>query len=386
MIAKKRGDYFIRRWLWSIDSVLLLLIITIIGIGALLVATASPAVAERLGLHSFYFVHRQLIFLSAAIFIIIILSICSEKTIKRVSLLGFAICLLFMLLTLFIGDEVKGAVRWVTIKGFSLQPSEFLKPFYIVICASLLAERYTNRGFPSFRVCSALHLIVLSLLLLQPDFGMAVVMTVVLISQFFLAGLSMAWIIISGIIAIIATAMAYTYLPHVTKRINSFLYADNGANYQVDKSLESYVSGGLFGKGPGEGIVKTKLPDSHADFIFSVAGEEFGAIITSLIIFLFFITILRALSRVYKENSLFNIYTASGIIILFAMHVIFNIGMTMKLFPTKGMTLPFASYGGSSTLSFAICMGILLSITKRKDVWHSHKTRKSAAIQVKIPK
>lgn len=369
---KRRGDYFIRRWLWSIDSVLLLLIVAIIGVGVLLVATASPAVAERIGLYSFYFVHRQLVFLGVGLIVIITLSTFSEKSIKRLSLLGFLACIALMIVTLFVGDEVKGAVRWINIKGFSIQPSEFLKPFYIVICASLLTERYNNRNFPSFKVCCALHVVVVALLLMQPDFGMTVVVSTVLIGQFFLAGLSTLWIVAVCILAIISTAAAYTYLPHVTKRINNFLYADSGNNYQVDKSLESYISGGLFGKGPGEGIVKSKLPDSHADFIFSVAGEEFGALISSLIILLFFITILRALSRIYKETSLFNIYTASGVIILFSMHVIFNIGMTMNLFPTKGMTLPFASYGGSSTLSFAICMGILLAITKRKGVWQNH--------------
>lgn len=363
---ERRGSHSVRKWWWTLDSISLALIIGILLIGALLITTASPAVAERLKLSPFYFVHRQFAFLFLASMLIIFISSLSEKALKRIVLLGFATCILMMVIVLFVGDEVKGARRWISLLGVSVQPSEVLKPLFIFITGLLLSEKFSRDNFPGFTACGIIYLVVCTLLILQPDFGMVVTYTVVLAGQFFLAGLSLWWIGAAAFLGIFGGLAAYTFLPHVAKRIDSFINPEATENYQVEKSLESYVSGGLFGRGPGEGVVKSHLPDSHTDFIFAVAGEEFGAIFTSLIILVFLSFILRSLYLMYKEQNLFKIYVGGGIIILFALQTIFNIGVTLHLFPTKGMTLPLVSYGGSSIICFAICFGIFLNFTRKQ--------------------
>ncbi len=362
---EKRGSKSIRKWWWALDNISLMLIICIIMIGALLITTASPPVAERLELSSFYFAHRQFIFLISACFIIFFLSSISEKALKRLALLGFFVCILLMVVVLFTGDEVKGARRWLSLFGVSIQPSEILKPLFIFLSGLILAEKYSRDNFPSFSICFIMYLVVCSLLILQPDFGMLITYTVVLGGQFFLAGLPIWWIALSTLSCLAGGFLSYNFLPHVARRVDMFLNPDITENFQVEKSLESYVSGGIFGKGPGEGVVKAHLPDSHTDFIFAVAGEEFGALFSSCIILVFLAFTLRGLYLLYKEQNLFKIYVGGGIIILFAMQTIFNIGVTLHLFPTKGMTLPLISYGGSSVICYAICFGIFLNFTKK---------------------
>ena len=363
---RKRGSSSVRRWWWTLDSTSLALILGILMIGALLITTASPPVAEKLKLSSFYFVHRQFVFLSLALIIMITTAALSEKNLKRMVLIGFLACIILMCIVLFKGDEVKGARRWLSIAGISIQPSEILKPLYIFLIGLILSEKFSKEAFPAFTICIVLHIIVSGLLILQPDFGMLITYMTVLAGQFFLAGLSIWWIVIVGLVGSAAGVTAYFTLPHVAKRIDTFLNPDGNENYQVEKSIESYVNGGFFGKGPGEGTVKTHLPDSHTDFIFAVAGEEFGSVMTSVMMLVFLSFILRGLYLLYKEQNLFKIYVCGGVIILFALQTIFNIGVTLHIFPTKGMTLPFVSYGGSSVISFAICFGIFLNFTKKK--------------------
>lgn len=379
----KRGSNSLRRWWWTLDNISLALILGILLMGALLITTASPPVAERLKLNSFYFVHRQFFFLILALFIMVVISGLSEKNLKRMVLLGFFTCVILMCIVLFKGEEVKGARRWLSIAGISLQPSEILKPLYIFLIGLILSEKFSKDSFPAFTISIGLHAIVCVLLILQPDFGMVITYSTVLAGQFFLAGLSIWWIVMVGLIGSIGAFGAYFALPHVAKRIDSFLNAEGGENYQVEKSLESYVNGGFFGKGPGEGTVKAHLPDSHTDFVFAVAGEEFGSIMASMMMIVFLSLILRGLYLLYKEQNLFKIYVCGGIIILFALQTIFNIGVTLHLFPTKGMTLPLISYGGSSTISFAICFGIFLNFTKKKP---SNNTQSHTAIFKTHPK
>jgi cell division protein FtsW len=356
----------LKNWWWSVDNIMVALILMLAVVGAILTTTASPAVAERLKIGSFYFVYRQLIFLTIALAIIWIVSGLSESSLKKFALIVFVVCLSLMVIVLLSGQEVKGARRWINLSGFSLQPSELLKPFYFLITGLIISEKFNRKNFPGFAIAVALHCVVLVLLVLQPDFGMIITYSVVLAGQFFLAGISMWWVFISGLLGIVGVFLAYTFLPHVTKRIDHFINPEASENYQVEKSLESYVSGGIFGRGPGEGITKAHLPDSHTDFIFAVAGEEFGAIFSSLIILLFSLIVIRGIRLIYAEQSLFKIYTAGAIIMLFALQTIFNVGVTLNVFPTKGMTLPFISYGGSSTFSFAFAFGILLNLTKKE--------------------
>jgi cell division protein FtsW len=361
----RRGNNSLRKWYWSIDSILFFLIITIILIGILLITTASPPVAERLKLNSFYFVHRQFLFLFTSVIIIISLSLISERNLRKISLIGLISSILLMIIVLFVGEEVKGAKRWINLLGLSIQPSEIAKPFFIFFVGLFLSEKYNRDNFPGFTLASGLQVVICALLILQPDFGMLITYTIVTAGQLFLAGLSIWWITFVMFIAIITGFCAYTMLPHVARRIDNFINPEASENYQIEKSLESYVNGGLFGRGPGEGTVKSHLPDSHTDFIFAVAGEEFGAIVVSIILLILLSFIVKGFIRIFREQDLFKIYVCGGILILFSLQSIFNIGVTLHLLPTKGMTLPFISYGGSSSISFAICFGVFLNLTRK---------------------
>jgi cell division protein FtsW len=265
----------------------------------------------------------------------------------------------------FYGYEVKGAVRWMRIAGFSYQPSEFMKPCFAVVTGWILSLKY-HGDFPSFKICALLYFIVAILLISQPDFGMLVLTTAVFAVQLFVSGLPIAWIFISIISGMFGVISAYFLLPHVATRINNFLDPANNENYQVAKSILAFEQGGLYGKGPGEGDVKQHLPDSHTDFIFAVAGEEFGAIICVILILVFAFIVIRTLIKLNNENDKFVQLAAVGIITQFGLQATINIGVTLNLLPTKGMTLPFISYGVSSPLAISLALGMLLGLTKRK--------------------
>lgn len=362
----KRDSRSIRKWWRSLDATAFVLLMIIFVIGAILITTASPAVADRLKINSFYFAHRQFIFLLLGLGIIVFITSLEERQLKRLAFIGVISCFILLVLVLFVGEEVKGSRRWIATPLTSLQPSEIMKPFYIFMCGFLLSERYNRRGFPGFKACMALHALLTILLILQPDFGMVITYTLVLAGQFFLAGLSLWWIPIVAVFVLVGAFGAYNFLPHVAKRIDNFINPESADNYQVEKSLEAYINGGIFGRGPGEGTVKSHLPDSHTDFIFAVAGEEFGAFFTSIIILIFLALIVRGLYLLSKEENLFRIYAGGGIILLYALQVIFNIGVTLHIFPTKGMTLPFISSGGSSILSFSLAFGLFFNLTKKR--------------------
>ena len=364
MFLKRRGHSSIRQWWWEVDTILLLMIFAVMSIGVLLITTASPSVAERIGLPSFYFFHRHVIFLMLAALNIFIFSYLPERQVRKACLLGFLITILMMIILPLIGDEVKGAKRWISMMGISIQPSEFLKPFMAVIVGMILAERNSQGKLPGFSMVVSVYVIVVGLLLLQPDFGMSASMTVVTAAQLFMAGLSIFWICIAICGCLSGVLGGYFVFPHVAKRIDSFLHPEEIENYQIERSLQAYEHGGFWGRGPGEGQIKSVLPDSHTDFIFAVAGEELGAIVSIMILGLFFAIILRISSKIYKSKNLFHIYATYGLLMHFAFQTIFNIGVTLHLLPTKGMTLPFISYGGSSTISFAITMGICINFTR----------------------
>ena len=270
-----------------------------------------------------------------------------------------------LVLVKFYGFEVKGATRWINIGGFSYQPSEFMKPFFAVVTGWILSLHYYEE-FPSFKVCFMLFISVAALLIIQPDFGMLVMVSAVFGIQLFVAGLPIIWLFIAIFASVFGSIGAYLLLPHVASRINRFLDPVNSENYQVTRSLEAFESGGLYGKGPGEGSVKQFLPDSHTDFIFAVAGEEFGAVICLMIIITFAYIVIRILANLLHENDKFTQIAAIGIISQFGLQAVINMGVSLNLLPTKGMTLPFISYGGSSTLAISIGMGMLLGLTKRK--------------------
>ncbi len=356
---------FIKRWWKVIDQQTIIAMVILLAFSLMLVTTASPAVANRIGLTDNYFSSRHLVFLTLAVIIILTFSLLDKKWIRRLAILGFLGSLVMLVLVKFYGFEVKGATRWINIGGFSYQPSEFMKPFFAVVTGWILSLHY-HEDFPSFKVCFILFLCVAALLIIQPDFGMLVMVSAVFGIQLFVAGLPIIWLFIAIFASVFGSIGAYLLLPHVASRMNRFLDPVNSENYQVTRSLEAFESGGLYGKGPGEGSVKQFLPDSHTDFIFAVAGEEFGAIICLMIIITFAYIVIRMLVNLLHEDDKFTQIAAIGIISQFGLQAVINMGVSLNLLPTKGMTLPFISYGGSSTLAISIGMGMLLGLTKRK--------------------
>jgi cell division protein FtsW len=361
---------FIGRWWWTIDTFSLFLIFLLMGIGSFLVLAASPSVAENHTWQTFYFVKRHLTILGPSIVLMVTLSSLSLKNVQRVSLLLFAGGLILLLLTLFWGIEIKGARRWIGLKwGFSLQPSEFMKPVLAVLCAWMFSEKQRLGNFPGNMISFFLMAVVIVLLLLQPDFGMSFLMVATWLVQFFLSGVSLWWV--GGLAGLGSFGLvgAYFCLPHVRHRIHIFLHPEIdrfGEQFQIFKSLDAFSNGGFWGQGPGEGVVKHSLPDAHADFIFAVAGEEFGFVLCFSILLLFGGLILRSSFRILRQKDFFITLAAAGLIVQLAFQVFINTASTLNLIPPKGMTLPFISYGGSSLLSASIAMGFLLAFTRER--------------------
>lgn len=364
------------RWWWTIDRWLLAAIIAIAAIGALLTLAASPAVADRIGLDTFHFVRRQFVFLPGSMIIMVLVSLMTPRGIRRLAV-GCAIFAIFgMLATLLVGPEIKGATRWIHIDGFSVQPSEFLKPAFAVIAAWLFAESNLNSNIPGNKLATGLFIVVAVLLLMQPDVGMTAVVAAIWGVEFFLAGLPLVLVVMIAVLFMGGIVGAYFTFSHVQGRIDRFLDPGVGDGYQVMRAIEAFRSGGLFGRGPGEGRVKEVLPDAHADFIFAVAGEEFGLIACLILLALFAFVVLRGFSRVLREDNLFCLLAVAGLLVQFGLQVIINIASNLDMIPPKGMTLPFVSYGGSSTLALAIGMGMMLALTReRPGMTASHKAR-----------
>ncbi len=365
MIAFSRNSKsLIANWWWTVDKALLIMIGLIIIIGAFLNFSASPAVANRIGVGSFHFIKRQFFFLPLAVGIMLLLSMQSLKTIRRTAVIGYVLTVVLMILALW-GPEVKGAHRWIALGSFSLQPSEFVKPTFVVVAAWLFEGQKRYRDFPGDILSIVLFAFTLFLLLLQPDVGMSVVVTLVWAFQFFLSGLSL-WIVGGMALAgVLALGGAYLVFPHVQARFQQFLASENNLSYQVKKAMEAFENGNVFGVGPGEGVVKMHIPDAHTDFIFAVAAEEYGMLLCLLIIGLYAAIVIRTLMISCKDNNLFIILAASGLAASFGLQSIINMASTLHLMPTKGMTLPFISYGGSSLLGIALGMGMLLAITRK---------------------
>ena len=367
MTAFTRTDTsLLGRWWWTIDHWTVAAVALLIGFGIMMTMAASPPVADRLNLDSFHFVRRQLIYLPIAIIILISISLMSPRGILRFAIGLFVLSLILLIATFFVGLEIKGAKRWINILELSLQPSEFIKPAFAVVTAWLFAMRSDTGAEIGRSAAIVLYGLVVSLLLLQPDFGMTVVVSAVWFTQFFLAGLPLIWV--AGFVALGITGAvgAYFLLPHVASRVDRFIDTSSGDSYQVMRSLEAFMNGGVFGRGPGEGSVKTVLPDAHTDFIFAVAAEEFGMIICLIVVGLFAFVVLRGFSRVSKETNFFILLAVTGLLVQFGLQSLINMASTLHLMPTKGMTLPFISYGGSSLVSIAVCIGMALSLTRRR--------------------
>ena len=355
----------IANWWWTVDKVTLTLVLILIFIGAFLVFSASPSVARRIGFADYHFIKKQLVFIFISLGIIFFLSMQRLKTIRRIAIIGYVLTLGLMLITLFAGYETKGASRWIRILGFSLQPSEFIKPTFVVVSAWLLDGSKKFEEFPGGILSACLFAVTAGMLLAQPDVGMTIVVSLIWGFQLFLAGLPMMLVVVLGVLAVIGAIGAYFTFGHVHDRVQQFLASGNDVGYQVRKSMEAFAGGNLLGRGPGEGVVKLNLPDAHTDFIFAVAGEEFGVWLCLIIVAIFAVIVIRSLWLSLKDNNLFIIYASAGLAASFGLQGIINMASTLHLMPTKGMTLPFISYGGSSLFASAVGIGMLLAITRR---------------------
>ncbi len=355
----------VAKWWWTIDLYFLGGFIGLMALGIILSFAASPAVAERIGLPQYHFVERQAIFMVPAFLVMIGVSFLDNRQVRRLALLQLAVSILFMILVLFIGVEVKGSRRWLQLLGVSLQPSEFMKPAFVIMSAWLFAERAKHPEIPGNLMAMILFGIVGALLIAQPDLGQTMLVTATWGTMFFMAGLPWLWIaLLLGVVAFGAFG-AYSFFPHVAARIDKFLTGE-GDTFQIDVGYEAMVRGGFFGLGPGEGVSKKILPDSHTDYIFSVAAEEFGLIFCMGIAFLFAFIVLRGLRFALRERDEFTRLAVAGLVASFGFQSIINIGVNVQILPAKGMTLPFISYGGSSLVAMALSMGFVLALTRRK--------------------
>ncbi|ACI98049.1 FtsW/RodA/SpoVE family cell cycle protein [Rhodospirillum centenum] len=354
------------RWWWTVDRWTLAAVVLIAAIGVVLIQAASPAVAERIGLTTFHFIERHLMLLLPALGVMVGVSLLSPRGVLRLSVGLFLLSLIGIALTLVVGVEIKGATRWLHLPGLSVQPSEFVKPAFAVVAAWLFALQRNREGFPGIPVVAGLFLVTVAMLLMQPDLGQTFVITAVFAGQFFLAGLPVLLVVGLVVLGISGLVGAYFLFPHVQSRIDRFLDPASGDNYQVARAMEAFEKGGLWGTGPGQGSVKMSIPDAHADFIFAVAGEELGLLWCLLIVGLFAFVVLRGFARAFNDQSLFVLLAASGLCMQFGLQSLINMGSSLHLMPTKGMTLPFISYGGSSLIALGIGMGMLLALTRRR--------------------
>ena len=356
----------IGRWWFTVDRTAFFCMLALICIGFFLVMAGSPPVARRLGYTDFYFVSRHQIFLGISILVMWGVSMMESDRVRKIALLGFGASLLLLLLLPLIGFENKGSIRWLRVGGLSIQPSEFMKPCLAVMIAWVFALRASRPNFPAYRAAICMYVLIAALLIIQPDFGMTVTITGMFGVQLFLAGLPFMWVVGMVVLGVGGFFAAYFALPHVASRIDRFLDPSSGDNYQVEKSLEAFKGGGWFGRGPGEGVVKQHLPDSHTDFIFSVAGEEFGMLFCLAIIALFAVIVVRGFLKMGQEEDRFRMIAVGGLLAEFGIQAIVNMGVAVNLLPAKGMTLPFLSYGGSSIIAMAGGMGMMLALTKKR--------------------
>jgi cell division protein FtsW len=356
------------RWWWSVDRWTLGAVGMLIGFGYIMMLAASPAVAERIGSSRDLFILKQVFFLAAAGACVVAVSLLSSRGIRRLAIIGCIIALALTAATMAIGVEIKGARRWISLPGLSVQPSEFLKPCFAVVAAWLISEGRRTPRFPGRVLAIGVFLLIALLLKSQPDVGMLAVITAVFFTQLYVAGMNLVLVGIAMLGFGGAGVAAYLFFPHVQKRVENFLHPGNGisADYQPRTALEAFGNGGLLGRGPGEGRVKDVLPDAHADFVFAVAGEEFGMILCLVIVGVFAFIVLRGMLRLLNEHDMFVVLSCTGLVTGFGLQAFINMASSLQLIPTKGMTLPLISYGGSSALAVALGLGMLLALTRHR--------------------
>jgi cell division protein FtsW len=354
-------------WWWTTDHVLLGVVAALIGLGVTLSFASSPAAAARLGLHDpFHFAVRQCVFAALGTGVLLSVSMLSPRGVRRLAVVVYGAAILIMAALPFMGHAAKGADRWLAVGGFSLQPSEFMKPALICLAAWMFAEGQKGEGVPGVSIAFALYGLAVVLLLMQPDVGQTVLITIAFGAAFFVAGVPLKWVIGLAGTALMGFVGVYFAFSHVSARFHKFLSPDKADTHQVDKAAEAIAAGGLFGRGPGEGVMKRHVPDLHTDFIYSVAAEEYGLVFSLMLISLFAILVVRGLYKAMKLTDAFEQVAAAGLFVLLGQQVFINVAVNLNMIPTKGMTLPFISYGGSSMLAMGLTLGMALALTRKR--------------------
>jgi cell division protein FtsW len=367
--ALSRGDgSAFGRWFWTIDKTLLLLILALVAAGITAVSAASPVAARRLSgsnlrFDDLHFLYRQLMWVALGLPVMVATSMLNVRQLKRVAVAGTLLCMLALIAVPFIGGGSNGAARWIQLPGFQFQPSEFFKPCFIVTTAWLLSLKLEDRSLPTMQISAAILAMAVICLIAQPDVGQSALISMVWLAQATLAGLSLTIIILLAVVGAVGLVAAYFTLDHFASRIDKFL-TGSGDTFQIDKALDCFRAGGLLGTGPGEGRMKFRLPEAQTDYIFSVIGEEFGLIACFMLAGLFIALVVRALLVAMEEEDPFIFLATSGLAVQFGLQAMINMLVNLNLLPSKGMTLPFISHGGSSFLAISVGAGMLLALTR----------------------
>jgi cell division protein FtsW len=360
-------------WWWTVDRWMLGVVALLICIGVLMAFAASPAAASRMNLGDpFHFAVRQCVFAAGSAVILIGVSMLEVRNVRRAAFFIWLAAIAVMVALPFFGHSAKGATRWLEFGGFTFQPSEYMKPALIILVAWMFAEGQKGQGVPGVSIAFVLYAISIGLLLIQPDVGQTVLITIAFGAAFWMAGVPMSWVMLLGATAVAGLSSTYFLFPHVASRVDRFLSPDKADTHQVDRASEAIAAGGFFGRGPGEGVMKRHVPDLHTDFIYSVGAEEYGLMFSLLLVSLFAFVVVRGLYRAMKLSDPFEQVAAAGLFVLVGQQAIINVAVNLNLIPTKGMTLPFISYGGSSMLAMGLTLGMALALTRRRPGAYTH--------------
>ena len=366
MTLSREDRSLLTDWWFTIDRVQLYAICALMAAGLVISLAASPSVAIKKELPAFYFVQRHALFAMIGLALIFVMSLQSPATIRRIALTLYGISLVSLIALQLWGVEINGAQRWIFIFGVSVQPSEIVKPAFVVLSGWAFAEAQKRKDMPALPIAIGLYVILAVLLVLQPDIGQTALITAVWGTLFLLAGLSLAWFLAFAIAAVVGAFFAYSSLPYVRQRINQYFAPIVDEHSQIGQAIRSFVDGGFLGRGPGEGTIKTTLPDAHTDFIFAVIAEEYGVLTCLALLGLFAFIVYRALARAVIEDDVGIRYGISGLALLFGYQALINMGVNVGLLPAKGMTLPLISAGGSSMIGISITLGMLLALSRRR--------------------
>jgi cell division protein FtsW len=356
----------VTEWWFTVDHVLLTAILAIVVAGMVLSLAASPAVAMKKGLQAYYFVERHVFFSCAGLLVMLAVSLLEPQAVRRLALFVFLASMAAMILVHWTGVEIKGARRWLSIGGHSFQPSEFAKPAFIVLTAWLFAEARTRKDMPALPLAVGLATVFAGLLVFQPDVGQTLLVAAVWGALYFVSGQPLAGGLAFALLGAGGLGAAYLGLDYVRLRVDRFFNPVAGDTSQVDRAMQSFAEGGFFGRGPGEGTIKSVLPDAHTDFIFAVVAEEYGVLACLALLGLFAFVVLRALWQSGSEPNAATRFSIIGLALIFGLQALINMGVNVGLLPVKGMTLPFISAGGSSMLAVSLTLGMLLALTRRR--------------------